>query len=89
MVENYNYRMYVKNGIVKEDQIFEGRNGMVLIEKTNFLEVENDRKEKVEKLKAQEDLSKKIIGVWSEKKVQELKDQPEKFYREDSTDSLT
>lgn len=83
MVENYNYRMYVKNGIVKEDQIFEGRNGMVLIEKTNYLEVENDRKEKVEKLKAQEELSKKIIGVWSQKKIKELNDNPEKFYQED------
>jgi hypothetical protein len=82
MVENYNYRMYVKNGIVKEDQIFEGRNGMVLIEKTNFLEVENDRKEKVEKLKAQEELSKKIIGVWSQKKVKELNDNPDQFYTE-------
>ena len=87
MVENYNYRMYVKNGIVKEDQIFEGRNGMVLIEKTNFLEVENDRKEKVEKLKAQEELSKKIIGVWSQKKVKELNDNPDQFYQEGSSDS--
>lgn len=87
MVENYNYRMYVKNGIVKEDQIFEGRNGMVLIEKTNFLEVENDRKEKVEKLKAQEELSKKIIGVWSQKKVKELNDNPDAFYQEGSSDS--
>lgn len=87
MVENYNYRMYVKNGIVKEDQIFEGRNGMMLIEKTNFLEVENDRKEKVEKLKAQEELSKKIIGVWSQKKVKELNDNPDAFYQEGSSDS--
>ncbi len=85
MVENYNYRMYVKNGIVKEDQIFEGRNGMVLIEKTNYLEVENDRKEKVEKLKAQEELSKKIIGVWSQKKIKDLNDNPEKFYQEDQS----
>ena len=54
MVENHNYRMYVRNGIVKEEMIFEGRNGMKLMEKINYLEVENDRKEKVEKLKAQE-----------------------------------
>lgn len=83
MVENYNYRMYVKNGIVKEDQIFEGRKGMVLIEKTNYLEVENDRKEKVEKLKAQEELSKKIIGVWSQTKLKEIDENPNQFYEED------
>ncbi len=85
MVENYNYRMYVKNGIVKEDQIFEGRKGMVLIEKTNYLEVENDRKEKVEKLRAQEELSKKIIGVWSQKKIKDLNDNPDQFYQEDNS----
>jgi hypothetical protein len=85
MVENYNYRMYVKNGIVKEDQVFEGKNGMILMEKTHFLEVENDRKEKIEKLKAQEELSKKVIGVWSQKKMTELQDHPDRFYTEDST----
>jgi DNA repair exonuclease SbcCD ATPase subunit len=85
MVENYNYRMYVKNGIVKEDQVFEGNNGMILMEKTHFLEVENDRKEKIEKLKAQEELSKKVIGVWSQKKMTELQDHPDRFYTEDST----
>jgi hypothetical protein len=36
-------------------------------------------------LKAQEDLSKKIIGVWSQKKVKELNDHPERFYQEDNT----
>ncbi len=86
MVENYNYRMYVKNGIVKEDQVFEGKNGMILMEKTHFLEVENDRKEKIEKLKAQEELSKKVIGVWSQKKMTELQNHPDRFYTEDSTD---
>jgi hypothetical protein len=85
MVENYNYRMYVKNGIVKEDQVYEGKNGMILMEKTHFLEVENDRKEKIEKLKAQEELSKKVIGVWSQKKMTELQDHPDRFYTEDST----
>jgi hypothetical protein len=85
MVENFNYRMYVKNGIVKEDQVFEGKNGMILMEKTHFLEVENDRKEKVEKLKAQEELSKKVIGVWTQKKMTELQNHPDRFYTEDTT----
>lgn len=83
MVENHNYRMYVQNGIVKEEMIFEGRDGMKLMEKINFLEVENDRKEKVEKLKAQSEISKKIIGAWSNTKMSEIDTDATKFYSEE------
>ena len=82
MVENYNYRMYVQNGIVKEEYVFEGRDGMKLMEKVNFLEVENDRKEKIEQLKAQEALSKQIIGAWAGIKQKEIDSAPENFYEE-------
>lgn len=85
MVENYNYRMYVRNGIVKEEMIFEGRDGMKLMEKINYLEVEQDRREKVDKLQAQEELSKKIIGIWSKQKMQEIDADAAKFYREDQS----
>ncbi|MFM2207959.1 MAG: hypothetical protein RL213_1934 [Bacteroidota bacterium] len=84
MVENHNYRMYVQNGIVKEEMIFEGRDGMKLMEKINYLEVENDRKEKVEKLRAQEELNKKIIGVWSQQKMKDIDTDASRFYREDT-----
>jgi hypothetical protein len=73
----------VRNGIVKEEMIFEGRNGMKLMEKINYLEVENDRKEKVEKLKAQEELNKRIIGIWSQSKMKDIDADPARFYRED------
>jgi hypothetical protein len=82
MVENFNYRMQVKNGIVKEERIYEGEKGIMLMEKINYLEVENDRKEKAEKLKAQEELSKKVIGIWSSAKMKEIDEQPVKFYKE-------
>jgi hypothetical protein len=85
MVENYNYRMYVRNGIVKEEMIFEGRDGMKLMEKINYLEVEQDRREKLEKIQAQEELSKKIIGIWSKHKMQEIDADASKFYREDKS----
>ncbi len=85
MVENYNYRMYVQNGIVKEEYIFEGRDGMKLMEKVNFLEVENDRKEKIEQLKAQEVLSKQIIGAWSGIKQKEIDSNPENYFEEGSS----
>jgi hypothetical protein len=82
MVENYNYRMYVQNGIVKEEYVFEGRDGMKLMEKVNFLEVEGDRKEKIEQLNAEELLSKQIIGAWSAIKQKEIDDNPANFFDE-------
>ncbi|MFM9051803.1 MAG: DUF4407 domain-containing protein [Bacteroidota bacterium] len=85
MLENHNFRMYVQHGIVKEEMVFEGRDGMKLMEKVNYLEVENDRKEKVEKLKAQEELSKKIIGVWSQSKLKDIDTNPTQFYHEDNS----
>ena len=85
LVENYNYRMYVQNGIVKEEYVYEGRDGMKLMEKVNFLEVETDKKEKVEQLKAQEALSKRIIGIWSSLKQKEIDANPSSHYREKTT----
>jgi hypothetical protein len=87
MVENNNYRMYVQNGIVKEEYVFEGRDGMKLMEKVNFLEVENDRKEKVEQLKAQHELSKQIIGTWSGIKQKEIENNPTAYFDEGTNSS--
>jgi hypothetical protein len=82
MVENNNYRMYVRSGVVKEEHIFEGKDGMKLMEKVRYLEVEQDRHEKEEKLKAQENLSKQIIQAWSSRKQAEINQNPEAFYDE-------
>ena len=81
MVENYNYRVQAQNGIIKEERIFEGKDGMILMEKINYLEVENDHKEKAEKLAVQEALSKKVVGIWSSAKMKEIDSDPSKFYR--------
>ena len=61
---------------------------MMLMEKVNYLEVENDHKEKVEKLKAQDALSKKVVGIWSSAKMKEVDSDPLKFYKE-SNDNNT
>ena len=87
MVENFNYRMQVQNGIVKEERIYEGENGMMLMEKMNYLEVENDHKEKIEKLKVQNELSKKVVGLWSDSKMKEVDQDPTKFYTQDENNS--
>ena len=84
MVENWNYRLYVKNGIVREGHIFEGRDGMRVIEKMNYLEVEQDRREKQDQIAKQDELSKKILGIWAEKKKSQIDEKPEAFYNENS-----
>ena len=87
MVENFNYRMQVQNGVVKEERIYEGEKGMMLMEKMNYLEVENDHKEKIEKLKVQNELSKKVVGLWSDSKMKEVDQDPTKFYTQDENNS--
>jgi hypothetical protein len=87
MVENFNYRMQVQNGIVKEERIYEGEKGMMLMEKINYLEVENDHKEKIEKLKAQNELSKKVVDLWSDSKKKEMDQDPSKFYTQSDNNS--
>jgi hypothetical protein len=81
MVENFNYRVQAQNGIIKEERIFEGKDGMILMEKINYLEVENDHKEKAEKLSVQDALSKKVVGIWSSAKMKEIDSDPTKFYK--------
>ena len=78
--------MQVKNGIVKEERIYEGEKGMMLMEKINYLEVENDHKEKIEKLKAQDELSKKVVDIWSSTKKQEIDADPSKFFNSSDDD---
>jgi hypothetical protein len=87
MVENFNYRMQVQNGIVKEERIYEGEKGMMLMEKINYLEVENDHKEKIEKLKAQNELSTKVVGLWSNSKKKEAEEDHTKFYTSNDDNS--
>jgi hypothetical protein len=87
MVENFNYRMQVQNGIVREERIYEGEKGMMLMEKINYLEVENDRFEKEEKLKAQKELSKKVVGIWSTAKLKEIDDEPLRFFKESDSNT--
>jgi hypothetical protein len=62
---------------------------MMLMEKINYLEVENDHKEKTAKLKAQEELSNKVVGIWSSAKMKEIESDPLKFYNESDDKNTT
>ena len=51
--------------------------------------MENDHKEKTAKLKAQEELSNKVVGIWSSAKMKEIESDPLKFYNESDDKNTT
>jgi len=78
MVENYTEYRKVVNGIVKEDNIYEGANGLIHAEKIRFLEVESA----IFKRKAEEKLNKEIVNKWEKDKKNQLESNPKDFYTE-------
>jgi hypothetical protein len=78
MVENYQEKKKVENGIFREDNIYEGVNGLIHAEKIRFLEVESA----IVKAKAQEQFNKEVVGKWEKEKKEQLEQNPQKFYTE-------
>jgi hypothetical protein len=87
MVENYNDLIKIQLGVVKEDYAFEGRNGVIHLEKTRFLQVEKARKETEQKLTSMESINKEIIKSWETNKLQEIKQNPSQHYTDHSAQS--
>ena len=82
MVENYNHRRNVENGIYREDYIYEGKNGVIHMEKWRYLEVESAKLEKEEKTKKQDEINTTIINKWGESKKQDVAINPQKYFTE-------
>ena len=82
MVENYNHRRNVENGIYREDYIYEGKNGVIHMEKWRYLEVESAKLEKEEKTKKQDEINSTIINKWGESKKQDVAINPQKYFTE-------
>lgn len=82
MVENHNNKRNVENGIYREDHIYEGKNGLIHLEKWKFLDVEVTKNEKEAKVEAQKKINKEIIDQWEKKKIADVKADPEKFFTE-------
>jgi hypothetical protein len=76
MVENYNHKLNAENGIFTEDYVFEGRDGLVKMEKHIFLEHEEAIHEKKLKSQAQRELSAETIKGWTKSKLEEIKKDP-------------
>lgn len=82
MVENNNHRMNMENGIFKEDVIYEGKNGVIHMEKYRYLEVESAKLEKERKIAAQNKINAEIINQWEIMKANAVKNDPAKFITE-------
>lgn len=82
MVENYNFKKNVENGIYREDNMYEGANGLIYMEKWNYLEVELAKDEKMKKIAEQAKINGEIIAKWSEKTMAEVKQNPTAFFTE-------
>jgi hypothetical protein len=82
MVENYNNKRNVENGIYREDHIYEGSKGLIHMEKWRFLDVELSKLEKQKKVQAQEKINDEIIQQWEGKKIADVKTDPMKYITE-------
>ncbi len=82
MVENYNFKRQVENGIYKEDHLYEGKNGLIHMEKYRYLEVELSKEEKLKKIEKQKQINESIIDEWSTKTLKDVKDNPSTYYTE-------
>jgi hypothetical protein len=82
MVENNNHRMNMENGVFKEDVIYEGKNGVILMEKYRYLEVESTKVEKEKKIAAQNKINEEAINQYTDIKIEAVKKDPTKFITE-------
>lgn len=82
LVENYNKRREVENGIFREDFIYEGKNGAIHMEKWRYLEVESAKYEKINKINSTNKINKEIIEHWESKKRKQISEDPNKFFTE-------
>ncbi len=82
MVENNNHKRNVENGIYREDFVYEGKDGLIHLEKYRFLDVENAKLEKEQKMKSQAKLNQETIIEWEKIKSEAIKKDPSKFFTE-------
>lgn len=82
MVENNNHRMNMENGIFKEDVIYEGKDGVIHMEKYRYLEVESTKLEKQRKIAEQDKINEEVISQWGKLKIDAVKKDPSKFITE-------
>jgi hypothetical protein len=84
LVENYNRRREIENGIWTEELVYEGKDGMIHVEKVNFHEAEAAKHEKLLKLDSTKKFNEAIIHEWKAKTLKNIQENPDSFYTENS-----
>ena len=79
MVENYNYTLQAENGLFKEDKMYEGRNGMIHMESFRYIDAELAIHNQEYKLQKQKEVDKNLIDLSSERKLKDIKENPDKY----------
>jgi hypothetical protein len=84
LAENMDRKLKAYSGIIQKDEIFQDKDGTVHRQYYKFLEEDQELKEKKMKLDRQSDLSGKIINAWHADKSEEISQNPEDFYKNNS-----
>jgi hypothetical protein len=82
LVENHIKKQEVENGIWREHYTYEGKNGLIHMEKWQFMEVELAKKEKLKKLQEQQKLNDQAIEEWGKLKSSAIQKNPTAFFTE-------
>ena len=83
-VENYNLLRRAEDGIFKEEYVYEGKDGLMHMEKYKHLEVELAVHEKNLKINSQKAINAEIIKKWEEIKLLQAGKDPSQFYTENA-----
>ena len=83
MVENFNHKIQTEIGIFKEDKLYEGRNGLIHMEKYRYADVELAKHEREEKLIGQKEITSNIVSEWKGTKIKEIKENPSAFLNQE------
>jgi hypothetical protein len=82
LVENHNKKQEVENGIWREHYTYEGKDGLIHMEKWQFMEVDLAKKEKYKKLQEQQKLNDQAIEEWGKLKSSAIQKNPTAFFTE-------
>jgi hypothetical protein len=81
-VENFNNLKRAEDGIIKEEYVYEGANGLMHMEKYRHLDVELAVHEKQLKIDQQKLINAEIIKKWGDMKMLEVQKDPTRYYTE-------
>lgn len=86
MVENFNKKKQVEAGVISESFLYEGVGGVMQMEKYRYLDYEELKSDREEKLKTQKDLNKQVIEEWNKATSKDIKENPSKYIGNDQAE---